>query len=138
MNGAVVMHSEKRTDIRRAVKAVIIGAAAGICISMLVILVCALIAVKSGTVPYNAVPYITGAAQGIGALCGGYICARAFRRMGMALGAVCGCLEGTVLFVIGLLSGGAAAWAALIRLLISAVCGAAGGVAGVNKRSRRK
>ena len=132
------MHSEKKTDIRRAVKAVVIGAAAGVCISMLLILVCALIAVKAGTVPYKAVPYITGSAQGIGALCGGYICGRANKSMGLALGAVCGCLEGTVLFVIGLLSGGAAAWAALIRLLISALCGAAGGVAGVNKRSRRK
>ena len=132
------MQSEKRTDIRRAVKAVVIGAAAGVSISMLLILVGALIAVKTGAVPYNAVPYITGAAQGIGALAGGYICGRAFRRMGMALGAACGSLAGAALFVIGLISGGIAAWTALIRLLISVLCGAIGGIAGVNKRSRRK
>ncbi len=138
MNGVVVMKNENRSEIKRAAKAVTVGAVSGACISMLLILVSVLAVIKMQRVPYTAVPFISAAAAGIGALFGGYICGRTGKRLGMATGAVCGVLVTGVLMLIGLISGGAVGGATLLRVLLAIVGGALGGVAGVNKRRRRK
>ncbi len=75
---------------------------------------------------------------GVGGYFGGYICARKRRKSGMLLGVICG----SIIFMVVLIIGAVCAKAALGigaggKLLLTMLCGAVGGVVGVNTKSRR-
>lgn len=88
--------------------------------------------------PALLVSAFSTAALGLGTYCGGYICARKRRRSGMAMGVLCGVIIFMIVLIIGTLFAKAALGiGAGGKLVLAVVCGAVGGVVGVNTKSKR-
>jgi putative membrane protein (TIGR04086 family) len=68
---------------------------------------------------------------GAGSFCGGWVLGKFTRRRGLPGGAMCGAAIYLVLLGISLVCGG---FAGIEKLLLTCVCGAAGGVYGVNSK----
>lgn len=89
-------------------------------------------------VPEGVVSAVTAAALCIGAYVGGYVGARRNRKNGLIMGLACGGLIFAVLFIFSIifakssegLSGGA-------KLFMVLLCGAVGGIIGVNSKHTR-
>ena len=89
-------------------------------------------------VPEPVVSVITAAALCIGAYSAGYICARRNKKNGLLMGIICGGIIFLVLFTVSIifagstegLSGGA-------KLFMVLLCGAVGGIIGVNGKNNR-
>ena len=88
--------------------------------------------------PAVMVSVLATVALGIGGYFGGYFCARKRRRNGMFMGVMCGVL----IFMTVLIFGAVFAKAALGissagKLMITMLCGAVGGIVGVNTKKHR-
>ncbi len=122
----------------RLIRAVTIGAFTGTAMTLILSVLIVLVMVRTGTVLYDAMSALAITASCIGAWIGGFIGAKVHRSKGMLIGAACGGL----IFVISLLSGlgfgGTVGLITLLRAGLTILCGAVGGVCGVNKRKRRR
>ena len=74
----------------------------------------------------------------LGSFLSGYLAARRIRERGLIVGAMCGLMVFFVLIMGAFLNRFDVGLTALIKMIISIVSGAIGGVVGVNARSRRK
>ncbi len=88
--------------------------------------------------PAVMVSVLATVALGVGGYFGGYFCARKRRRNGMLMGVMCGVL----IFMTVLIFGAVFAKAALGissagKLMITMLCGAVGGIVGVNTKKHR-
>lgn len=88
--------------------------------------------------PAVLVSVLATIALGIGGYFGGYLCARKRHKNGMMLGVICG----IIIFMVILLIGAVFAKAALGlgsagKLMLTMICGAVGGVVGVNTKKHR-
>lgn len=109
----------------------------GILIILLIVLVFSYI-ITIIDVPEAVVSVITAAALCIGAYVGGFVCAKKNRKNGLLMGLVSGGIIFIVLFLLSVffakstegLSGGA-------KLFMVLLCGAVGGIVGVNSKKNR-
>lgn len=74
----------------------------------------------------------------LGSFLSGYLAARRIRERGMMVGALCGLIIFLLLMLASFMSRFDVGLAALIKLVISLVSGAIGGIIGVNARLKRK
>ena len=124
---------------RHTLTAVLIGAAAGITVIVMMLVVFSVIIVRARTPLYSAYPAMAVSALCIGAFIGGYLSARINKTMGLAVGALSAALGAVVLLVYSLTAGdGGLSPLMLMRLAAMLLSGATGGVVGVNKRRKRK
>ncbi len=74
----------------------------------------------------------------LGSFISGYLAARRIRERGMMIGALCGLIIFLLLLLASFMSKFDVGLAALIKLVISVVSGAIGGIIGVNAKFKRK
>ena len=74
----------------------------------------------------------------LGSFLSGYLAARRIRERGMLVGALCGLIIFFLLMLASFMSRFDVGLAALIKLVISLVSGAIGGIIGVNAKLKRK
>ena len=104
-----------------------------VCGTLLLLLAAVLI--QKVDVPHGALAPLAITAAGIGAFIGGLTAALCARRRGLVMGAICGGLLYALLLLAGYLyAGGVDPGAAVIKLVVLTVCGAIGGILGVNRR----
>lgn len=115
----------------------LLAAGWGILIILIIVLVFSFVLTKID-LPEGVVSAVTAAALCIGAYCGGFICARRNRRNGLLLGAVCGSVIFLVLFVVSIIFvRSSEGLAGSTKLIFVVLCGAVGGIAGVNSKNSR-
>ncbi len=118
------------------VKAILIGTAVSLAVTLLVMcVICGVISFAS-SVPYQILPYLMLAADAIGVFCGAYCCAAIQKSKGLILGLVCGFLVFIILFIAGLSTGETIGILTLLRFIVLAVFGILGGIKGVNKKEK--
>ncbi len=130
--------AKRKKDIVRSVKAVAVGALSGTAAGFVLLLICVYAVTRMDAIPYGAVTPMSVSAVSAGAFVGGYVCGRISKRMGLALGAGCGAVMFLVFMGIGMASGGTVGGVTLLRLALMTTAGALGGIAGVNRRSKRR
>lgn len=86
----------------------------------------------------KVVSVLSGAALCIGAYAGGYVSAKKRRRNGLFMGILCGLFMFLVILIIGTffvhtISG----FSPSLKLVLTVVCGALGGIVGVNSKKGR-
>lgn len=107
-----------------------IGAIGG---TLLLLLMAVLI--QKVDVPQGALAPLAVSAAGIGAFAGGLTTALCARKRGLMMGAICGGLLYVVLLLTGLLCTGVIdPGYAIIKMAVLVLCGAIGGILGVNRR----
>ena len=78
---------------------------------------------------------LTSAALCVGAYFGGYVAARKRRQSGLLMGALCGLIMFGVIFAGSyFFAGTAGGFSGSAKLVMTLVCGAVGGIVGVNSR----
>ncbi|MBQ9460467.1 MAG: TIGR04086 family membrane protein [Clostridia bacterium] len=130
--------AKHKKDIIRSVKAVITGTLAGSAAAVVLLLICVYAVTQMKAVPYGAITPMSASAVSVGAFVGGYVCGRVNKRMGLAMGAACGAVMFLIFVGIGMAFGGSLGSVTLLRLALMITAGALGGIAGVNKRSRKR
>lgn len=131
--------SRKRSiNVKGIVKAVAVGTLAGAAMLFLLVVLGVYIVLKLHTVPYGAIVPMVMVTACIGSFFGGYLGARISRQYGLPIGALCGTMIFILMVAAGALSGGTLAATTLLRFLLTVTAGALGGIAGVNRRKRRK
>ena len=125
-------------SLRKTIRAVLAGGVAGLGVSTILLLLTAIVIVKSGRVPYAAIVPAAITVVCIGAFIGGYTAARIQKSKGLLLGAVGGVLLFLIFWAAGAAAGGVSGVSTLLRLLLMTAAGAFGGVLGVNRRIRRR
>ncbi len=121
----------------RRIMPLIKGGAAGLCALVLLAPLSALCCYAAGA-PEGTDVILSYIAAGGAALTGGMFCAAAHGRDGLLWGAFAGLELFAVLFLGALTAGNLDGTAALWKLLLCAVCSAAGGVIGVNKFAKQR
>lgn len=125
--------------LMHALKAVVIGASAGALLLVLFLLVISGILVAAKSLPQNLLSPIVLVACGLSSFFAGYVCVRIARMRGMLYGILTGLLLFTVVFVEGVIAvNEPLSFEALVKGLLMTLCGAVGGIIGVNKRRKRK
>ena len=129
--------SEKNMETIRIVRALIIGAAVGCTVCAILLSLSAMLLVKAGTLPVDALPVITTAISGIGAFFAGYFAVKLHKKRGLMLGVIAGILLFLIIFVTGLISGSGKELAEYpIKLIVLGIMGGIGGVIRVNKKQK--
>lgn len=120
----------------RMIRPVLGGLLFGMIVSLVCIGIFALIFTLRD-LPQAAVQPMASVSLALGALAGSVFAARAFGAKGMLVGAVSGLLLFLILYVVGAamhrIDTGTLA---LVKLILSILCGCIGGIAGVNTRRR--
>ena len=124
-------------SLKKIVRSLIIGLLPGAALTVLLLLSAAAVMVKAESVSYQAIVPIAIAAAGCGSFAAGYCSSRLHKSRGLLIGSAGGLLLFVISLVLGLAVGGQELGiAALLRLALCVLCGAAGGVLGVNKKRR--
>lgn len=141
-NGVVDMNSyttKKAAGTGAAAAALLLGAAAGTLISAALLCVCAAVFVKLGSLPAQTAPLVSGAAAAVGAFAAGWSTVKLCGSKGMLMGALSGVAMFAAVVLGSLLTGASASFPDLaVKCALLAVCGAAGGIARVNRRVKVK
>lgn len=128
--------SARRPLLQRWLTPLLIGLCVGVVVGTLLLLGAALL-LQSAQLPAGALSPLALTAAGIGALAGGCAAALAAKERGLLIGAVCGTLLYLLLLIAGWARlGGADAGYACLKWAVLTVCGAVGGLIGVNRKRR--
>lgn len=126
-------------SLKKIVRSLMVGLLPGAALTVLILLSAAAVMVKSERVSYQAIAPIAIAASGCGAFIAGYCSSRLHRSRGLLIGSVGGLLLFAVSILLGAAVGGQQlSIVTLLRFALCVLCGAAGGVLGVNKKHRRR
>ncbi len=118
----------------RWLRPLLLGLCVGVAGGTLLLLGAALL-LQSADLPAGAIPALAVGAAGGGALAAGWTAALLSRARGLLMGALCATLLFLLLLVTGLVrSGGIEGGYALTKWAVLTVCGAVGGLIGVNRR----
>lgn len=129
--------SEKNTEAITILRSLILGAAVGCTVCALLLSLCAMLLVKAGTLPVEALPVITTGIGGIGAFFSGYFTVKLYRKRGLLLGVIAGTLLFLIIFVTGLISDSDKELTEhLVKLVVFGIMGSIGGVVRVNKKQK--
>lgn len=119
--------------------ALLIGVSLGEVLGGLLLALAALMFVKAGTAPLAAAPTAAALISGASSFAAGWFTVKLCKNRGLVMGALSGALLFLSLFAAALITGGTAPDSPLIlRFIVCTACGAIGGVARVNKRSKIK
>ena len=114
-----------------------VGIISSICITTVLMCICAVVLNYMSGIPYGLLDYLTLACLAIGVLIGSYIAAAIMKSGGLMIGLI----VGTVILLITLAFGfgfgdGNIGILTAIRAGVLLLCGAAGGIKGVNRKER--
>lgn len=110
------------------------GLGVGLVVGTLLLMLTAKL-VQSAEIPLSALAPLAVIAVGIGCFLAGLVAALVAKERGLLLGAMCGTLTYLLLLLVGLFRfGGVAGGYALIKWAVLTVCGAGGGLVGVNRK----
>ena len=122
----------------RYLKPILLGTAAGAVVIAFVLMLLSLL-LSLQNIPQMLIMPMVLLALAIGSFAGGWVSAKAVHEKGMILGLCCGALLFIVLLLIGQgIEENSVGILAAIKLVVSLMCGAFGGVFGVNYKKRRK
>ena len=118
-------------------KPILIGAASGFLIMLILLALFAFVIRMMPGVPYQALDYITLGIEGVSVLSGAYFAGVIAKSRGLIIGAICGCLTLLVLFSCGLsVSGNDIGWLTPVKCAVILLCSIVGGIAGVNRKEK--
>lgn len=121
---------------RRWLRPLLVGVCVGVVVGTLFLLGAALL-LKAADLPTGATTPLAMGAAGLGALAAGFAAALVAKERGLLVGALCGTLTYLLLLLVGLIrSGGVEGGYALTKWAVLTVCGAVGGLIGVNRKKR--
>ena len=120
----------------KTAKAVGIGTAVSLAVILLTLCVIGGVLMMT-SIPTDSLSYIVLTAIAVGTFLGGYVAAAVTRSKGLIVGLLCSAAVFVILSLIGLCSGRSPVGVmALIRLTVSALFGALGGIKGVNRKEK--
>ena len=116
-------------------KSVALGVVIGMLFCSLMMLLLALVLVKSGQLPLNAVYIVLQVIGALSAFLGSYVAVRIYKSMGLLLGVITAFAMFLIVFAVGLSTCVESVSAMTITKLVAMLCaGAVGGILSVNKR----
>ena len=122
--------------VRRWLRPLLVGLCVGVVVGTLLLLGAALL-LKEADLPVGVIPPLAIAAAGVGAFFAGLSTTLLVKERGLMLGALCGTLLYLLLLLAGFARGGGIQGGyALIKWAVLTVCGAIGGLIGVNRKRR--
>lgn len=132
------MKSHNQNAVRRMAFPVLIGAAVGVLVCLVVLLITAAV-MTAVVLPMSVVTPLTLAAAALGAFVGGLSAARLSRERGLLYGALSGLLLFLLMVTAGLIVVPDVHGALLpLKAALTIAGGALGGIIGVNLRRRRR
>ena len=138
MKGKAKQHAvSKGNSLTNSFLAVLKAVAFGLLATTAVLLLFSFVMSKKD-VPFMLLNPFSAGLLIFGSFLSGYLAARRIRERGLIVGAVCGLIVFFVLIMGAFLNRFDVGLTALIKMIISIVSGAIGGVIGVNAKSRRK
>lgn len=122
------------------VRAILIGAAVGAVLCTILLLICAFVFVKMGSMPEGATAPCAIALSCVAALTAGFTAAKITHNKGLLVGLAAAGILFLVMMTVGLnnMAETPSLFSAFLRLGLMLTGGAVGGIFGVNKRQRRK
>lgn len=125
------------SDNKRMIKGIIIGTLIGAaCCAVLLCLSALAINMISG-IPYGALDWITAAIAGISVLVGAYIAAAISKSRGLPTGIICAVIFMLILYVAGFCNtNGSVSVITAVKTAVALICGALGGIWGVNRKEK--
>ena len=116
-------------------KPVIIGVLSAVLITAILLCLSAVVLNLTPSVPYWVLDYLTTAVAGIGALIGSYIASATAKSKGLLIGLLCAFITLVIIIAIGLSNGeNDVGVMTAIRSSVLLICGAVGGILGVNRK----
>ena len=124
-------------DNRRTIKALLLGVGISALVGAVLLCLCALILTFVSSVPYGILDWLTVAVAGIAALVGAYIAGAVAKSRGLINGLVTAAILLLILLAFGLSRKGESVTAlTAARAGVMLLCGALGGIKGVNRKDR--
>lgn len=131
-------YDKSENNLTKAVKAILSGTIMGTFFSILTLVISSFLFVKSQNISATVITPLTMFAIASGAFISGYITARIIKSNGLFWGMIAGFVMFSVVFIAGLMiSNGEISTLVLVKLTLMLLMGAIGGIAGVNKKSKR-
>lgn len=131
-------YDKSENNLTKAVKAILSGTIMGTFFSILTLVISSFLFVKSQNISATVITPLTMFAIALGAFISGYITARIIKSNGLFWGMIAGFVMFSVVFIAGLMiSNGEFSTLVLVKLTLMLLMGAIGGIAGVNKKSKR-
>lgn len=131
-------YDKSENNLTKAVKAILSGTIMGTFFSILTLVISSFLFVKSQNISATVITPLTMFAITLGAFISGYITARIIKSNGLFWGMIAGFVMFSVVFIAGLMiSNGEISTLVLVKLTLMLLMGAIGGIAGVNKKSKR-
>lgn len=131
-------YDKSENNLTKAVKAILSGTIMGTFFSILTLVISSFLFVKSQNISATVITPLTMFTIALGAFIGGYITARIIKSNGLFWGMIAGFVMFSVVFIAGLMiSNGEISTLVLVKLTLMLLMGAIGGIAGVNKKSKR-
>lgn len=131
-------YDKSENNLTKAVKAILSGTIMGTFFSILTLVMSSFLFVKSQNISATVITPLTMFAIALGAFISGYITARIIKSNGLFWGMIAGFVMFSVVFIAGLMiSNGEISTLVLVKLTLMLLMGAIGGIAGVNKKSKR-
>jgi len=116
-------------------KPIIIGVLSSALIIAILLCLSAVVLNLTPSVPYGIIDYLTTAIAGIGVLIGSYIASAIMKSRGLIIGLLCAFIILAIIIAIGLSDGkNDVSIMTAIRSAVLLICGAVGGILGVNKK----
>ena len=121
----------------RLIRAIAVGAAVGIFICSIILILLSFIFLKAERLPTNAAYIILQIAGAFSAFAGSYTAVRIYKEKGLIVGILTSLLIFIIIFITGLLNCTDNVSVMSLTKLIAVLCaGALGGIVSVNKRKR--
>lgn len=131
-------YDKSENNLTKAVKAILSGTIMGTFFSILTLVISSFLFVKSQNISATVITPLTMFAIALGAFISGYITARIIKSNGLFWGMIAGFVMFSVVFIAGLMiSNGEISTLVLVKFTLMLLMGAIGGIAGVNKKSKR-
>lgn len=124
-------------DNKRSVKAVLIGTAISLLLTVMLTCVFAFIIKLMPVVPYGIIDYVLIGLSGLSILIGSYTASVMTKSKGMMIGSLCALIVFVVLTISGMsIPDNDIGILTVIRVVTYLVCGVVGGIAGVNRKEK--
>ena len=125
------------TNDNRALKAVALGVAVSVAVSIIMLCVISAVTLFMPSIPYDFLGWIALAAYAVGIFSGSYIAAATAGSKGLVMGLICAAAVFLISLIAGFaMDGGTLTVMTVSRLAVLLIFGAFGGIKGVNRRER--
>lgn len=122
----------------KTLKAFLFSVIIGLVVSLLMLLIFSVVMTMKDT-PQGIVPTLSAVSVAVGGFAAGFVCSKILRKSGLLYGTVAGLLLYIVLMLTGMIFGQKSVDISMLaKFAVSVVCGAIGGILGVNAVKRSK